>query len=135
MIWQAEDKNYQLEWYNPQRTNAPITGYHVIVQYPRTQNRKTANIEKTFYLNTADKNALPLEEVCANLFDKVTFWKRYKLQANLQVNVTVASYTLGHEALVLGKAIDYQFDCADLMVVGLSIGILVAIGLLAGKVI
>ena len=135
MIWKAEDKKYQLEWYNPQRTNAPITGYHVIVQYPQTQNRKTANIEKTFYLNTADKNALPLEEVCVNLFDKVFISQRGMHQTRLQVNVTVAAYTLGNEALVLGKAIDYQFDCADLMVVGLSIGILIAIGLLAGTVI
>lgn len=71
MIWQTEQKNYHLEWYNPQKTNAPITGYHVIVQYPSTKNRKSMNIEKTFYLNTAEKNVLPLNEVCINLFDKV----------------------------------------------------------------
>ena len=137
MIWQTEQKNYHLEWYNPQKTNAPITGYHVIVQYPSTKNRKSVNIEKTFYLNTAEKNTLPLDEVCINLFDKVIIFILLSAIFNFlfKVNVTVAAYTLGTDALVLGKAIDYQFDCADLMVVGLSIGILTAIGLLAGIVI
>ena len=34
---------------------------------------------------------------------------------------------------MLGKSIDHEFDCANLMVVGLSIGILTAIGILAGN--
>ena len=45
----------------------------------------------------------------------------------------MAAYTLGSSGLVLGKSIDHEFDCANLMVVGLSIGILTAIGILAGK--
>ena len=36
-------------------------------------------------------------------------------------------------SMIPGKPTDYQFDCADMMIVGLSIGILIAIGLLAGK--
>ena len=62
-------------------------------------------------------------EACSNIFDSV--------------NVTIAAYGTGESlayesSMIPGKPTDYQFDCADMMIVGLSIGILIAIGLLAG---
>ena len=74
MAWQNEQKHYLLQWYNPQRTNAPISGYHVIVEYPNSQSSRSTDkfkIEKTFYINLAETNEIMLDDVCMNLFDKV----------------------------------------------------------------
>ena len=74
MAWKNEQKHYLLQWYNPQRTNAPISGYHVIVEYPNSQSSRSTDkfkIEKTFYINVAETNEIQLDDVCMNLFDKV----------------------------------------------------------------
>ena len=77
-------------------------------------------VEETVYLSSQESNSFSLLEACSNIFDSV--------------NVTIAAYGTGDESsMIPGKPTDYQFDCADMMIVGLSIGILIAIGLLAGK--
>ena len=126
MIWNNELSGYELQWTNPIRSNARITGYHVIVHYSypahakSTSGSKSAIGEETVYLSSQESNSFSLLEACSNIFDSV--------------NVTIAAYGTGDESsMIPGKPTDYQFDCADMMIVGLSIGILIAIGLLAGK--
>lgn len=126
MIWNNELSGYELQWTNPIRSNARITGYHVIVHYSypahakSTSGSQSAIGEETVYLSSQESNSFGLLEACSNIFDSV--------------NVTIAAYGTGDESsMIPGKPTDYQFDCADMMIVGLSIGILIAIGLLAGK--
>ena len=126
MIWNNELSGYELQWTNPIRSNARITGYHVIVHYSypahakSTSGGQSAVAEETVYLSSQESNSFSLLEACSNIFDSV--------------NVTIAAYGTGDESsMIPGKPTDYQFDCADMMIVGLSIGILIAIGLLAGK--
>ena len=125
MIWNNELSGYELQWSNPVRSNARITGYHVIVHYSypahakSTSGSQSAIGEETVYLSSQESNSFSLMEACSNIFDSV--------------NVTIAAYGTGDESsMIPGKPTDYQFDCADMMIVGLSIGILIAIGLLAG---
>ena len=126
MEWVRSGKYYQLEWSNPLKSHSKITGYHIIVQYPLPQSNSNVRselpvryLEKSSYVNREIENRLKLEDVCSTHFDKV--------------NVTIGAYSSDKIGTIIpGKPRDYTFNCNDLLIEGLSIGILLAVGVLAG---
>ena len=125
MEWVRSDKFYELQWSNPSKSHSKITGYHIIVQYPYPESIRNGKRdlpyyrEQISYVNREVENKLRLEDVCSTHFDKV--------------NVTIAAYSSGHIGTIIpGKPRDYTFNCSDLLIEGLSIGILSAVGILAG---
>ena len=127
MEWIHSDKAFQLEWGNPTRSNSEITGYYVIVQYPSPKKARnpsdpsipTFRKQEVYLPRFADKNYLKLEKVCGTIFDVV--------------NVTIAAYAGDGGTILPGKPRDYVFNCNELIIEGLQIGILSAVGILAGN--
>ena len=47
LVWNTQARMFNLEWMTPKRSNAKISGYHLILQYDDWENsRKTGSLRK-----------------------------------------------------------------------------------------